>query len=171
MYPIYYFRPFCNVSPMQLYLLYIFLNGMQQKLWEILDVYKVNISYFRDLWDWGWVFHSHSVAMYLGERDMDSATISTRSRIFPYFFSGGASIHLSCLLSILNLKNMTHAVIMSALWSIWRARNNMIFNKVTYSLVHVIKYIKTITFLWVKNRGKGISLNWVSWCIFPFVVS
>ena len=65
---------------------------------------------------------------------------------------------------------VTNAVILTTLWTIWKARNARVFNNIETPPAKVLEDIKTSSFLWIKNRGKGIMVNWGSWCIFPFAV-
>ncbi|KAL4580730.1 hypothetical protein LXL04_016932 [Taraxacum kok-saghyz] len=68
-------------------------------------------------------------------------------------------------------KKVIHAVILSAIWSIWKARNEITFNNKTTSPSVVAEEIKHNSFFWVKNRGKMPQLRWDSWSIFPFTVN
>ncbi|KAL4572866.1 hypothetical protein LXL04_019654 [Taraxacum kok-saghyz] len=66
--------------------------------------------------------------------------------------------------------NISHAVTLSALWAIWKARNERSFNNANSSPAKVLDDIKTNSFQWIKNRSKGFVLNWDLWCSFPFAV-
>lgn len=61
-----------------------------------------------------------------------------------------------------------HAIFLTVLWGIWRAKNDLIFNKLHSSPSKVFEDIKTLTFLWIKSRVTGFLLNWELWCIFLF---
>ncbi|KAL4583053.1 hypothetical protein LXL04_007617 [Taraxacum kok-saghyz] len=56
---------------------------------------------------------------------------------------------------------VTNAVILTTLWAIWKARNARVFNNIETPPAKVLEDIKTSSFLWIKNRGKGIMVNWV----------
>ncbi|KAD3067773.1 hypothetical protein E3N88_35653 [Mikania micrantha] len=57
-------------------------------------------------------------------------------------------------------KNTIHAVIVTTLWSIWKIRNKIIFESKSLSTNNLFEEIKTLSFLWVKNRAKFGSLSW-----------
>ena len=67
-------------------------------------------------------------------------------------------------------KKLLHAVTMVTLWVIWKTRNDLVFNNRRTAPGRLIEEIKAQSFLWIKNRGKEVQLNWDSWCIFPFTV-
>ncbi|KAL4577094.1 hypothetical protein LXL04_013197 [Taraxacum kok-saghyz] len=76
--------------------------------------------------------------------------------------------HVSCQSP--KQKKVIHAVMMVTLWVIWKARNDRIFNNRWSTPGSLLDEIKAQSFLWIKNRGKELRLNWTSWCIFPFAV-
>ncbi|KAL4584401.1 hypothetical protein LXL04_009002 [Taraxacum kok-saghyz] len=67
-------------------------------------------------------------------------------------------------------KKLIHAVTLVTLWTIWKARNDQIFNNRRTTPCRIIEEIKAQSFLWIKNRGREIQMNWNTWCIFPFAV-
>ncbi|KAD3640308.1 hypothetical protein E3N88_29531 [Mikania micrantha] len=48
-------------------------------------------------------------------------------------------------------------------WSIWIARNDMVFNKKNISWQKIIEDIKETSFLWIKSRSKSSTLEWEEW--------
>ena len=76
--------------------------------------------------------------------------------------------HVSCQSP--KQKKVMHAVMMVTLWVIWKARNDRIFNNRWSTPGSLLDKIKAQLFLWIKNRGKELHLNWISWCTFPFTV-
>ncbi|KAL4576429.1 hypothetical protein LXL04_012522 [Taraxacum kok-saghyz] len=67
-------------------------------------------------------------------------------------------------------KKTRHAVIMVTLWSIWKARNEQIFNGKTIPPWRLTEEIKSQSDLWIKNRGPSEHTNLESWLTFPFTV-
>ncbi|CAH1421311.1 unnamed protein product [Lactuca virosa] len=51
------------------------------------------------------------------------------------------------------------AVYYGALWSIWKSRNERVFKKNRIPPDKVNDTIKSVTYLWVKNRGKLDKIN------------
>ncbi|KAJ0520325.1 putative RNA-directed DNA polymerase [Helianthus annuus] len=56
-----------------------------------------------------------------------------------------------------------YAVVLTALWSLWRSRNNAVFNNKSPQVAGVIEETKSLSFLWVKNRSKSRTLSWEAW--------
>ncbi|CAH1412783.1 unnamed protein product [Lactuca virosa] len=54
------------------------------------------------------------------------------------------------------------------LWCIWKARNERVFKKNRLPPDKVIEIVKSVTFLWVMNRGKMAELAWKNWSQCPF---
>ena len=55
----------------------------------------------------------------------------------------------------------------SMLWSIWKARNNMVFNNQRFLVSAAVIEIKANLYTWVKYRGKCQDLVWPTWCCNP----
>lgn len=65
-------------------------------------------------------------------------------------------------------KILIQSVIMVACWVIWKSRNNMVFNGSKVNIERMLKEIKTLGFLWIKNRASKWSLDEVQWTSFSF---
>lgn len=63
-------------------------------------------------------------------------------------------------------KNIIQSVIMVACWVIWKARNGMIFNGSKVNVGGMLKEIKSMGFLWIKNRFSKWSLEEHKWLDF-----
>ncbi|KAL7596300.1 hypothetical protein Lser_V15G30007 [Lactuca serriola] len=60
-------------------------------------------------------------------------------------------------------KKALFSILYGALWAIWRARNDRIFNGDIADPIKVVDSIKSMTFLWVKHRYGRCSINWGDW--------
>ncbi|KAK1422577.1 hypothetical protein QVD17_17860 [Tagetes erecta] len=65
-----------------------------------------------------------------------------------------------------NKAEAVQTIVMVALWSIWKMRNEVIFNNCNPSIKRLIEDIKILSFFWFKNRSKSNSLEWRDWCSF-----
>ncbi|XP_021980533.1 uncharacterized protein LOC110876677 [Helianthus annuus] len=61
-----------------------------------------------------------------------------------------------------------HAVILVAFWCIWKQRNEVIFRQVAPNCTKLLDEIKSMAYLWVKNRSKMVSITWEEWSRFSF---
>ncbi|XP_076950772.1 uncharacterized protein LOC143623844 [Bidens hawaiensis] len=59
-----------------------------------------------------------------------------------------------------------HAVCMVTLWCLWKVRNDMVFGGLKILARNVVKDVKALSFLWVKNRSSGLYLAWEDWIRF-----
>ena len=55
----------------------------------------------------------------------------------------------------------------SMLWSIWKARNNMVFNNQRFLVSAAVIEIQANLYTWVKYRGNCQDLVWPTWCCNP----
>ena len=55
-----------------------------------------------------------------------------------------------------------------ALWSLWLARNERVFNRRLSSASRIMDDVISLVFMWFKHRVKIGNLNWVVWCNSPF---
>lgn len=53
------------------------------------------------------------------------------------------------------------------LWCIWKSRNERVFRKNRLPELKVIDFIKSVTYLWVKNRCKINRMDWATWSQCP----
>ncbi|KAJ0547678.1 hypothetical protein HanIR_Chr08g0374861 [Helianthus annuus] len=63
-------------------------------------------------------------------------------------------------------KKAVYLIIAATCWSLWRIRNNLIFNGRTTHVSRAVGDIKAISFLWVKARAGKSELEWEEWCRF-----
>ena len=55
------------------------------------------------------------------------------------------------------------------IWSIWKGRNDALFNHNEFNSLNTANIIQSFVFMWYMSRGaRGSSLDWVSWCRNPF---
>ncbi|KAM0000902.1 putative reverse transcriptase zinc-binding domain-containing protein [Helianthus debilis subsp. tardiflorus] len=79
----------------------------------------------------------------------------------PFFFCAKdvLELHNHCRGSR-RWKNVVYSVIQTAIWCIWRVRNDAVFNNKRATVVNIVNEIKVLSFLWLKYRAKTISLTW-----------
>ena len=63
---------------------------------------------------------------------------------------------------------MSEAIVGGAVWSIWKARNNLVFKGNSFSAPIVFGEFQASLYTWVKYRGNCKSLLWQMWCSNPF---
>ncbi|KAL4562942.1 hypothetical protein LXL04_026973 [Taraxacum kok-saghyz] len=56
----------------------------------------------------------------------------------------------------------------SMLWSIWKLRNDRLFNGVFHKIGRGVEETKSLSFYWYKHRGKNNSCSWEDWSDHPF---
>uniref|UniRef100_A0A251TXQ6 Putative RNA-directed DNA polymerase, eukaryota, Reverse transcriptase zinc-binding domain protein n=1 Tax=Helianthus annuus TaxID=4232 RepID=A0A251TXQ6_HELAN len=59
-----------------------------------------------------------------------------------------------------------YTVILTTIWSIWKCRNEVIFNQKEPKMERLIEEIRTLSYLWVRNRSKSLGLTWGNWSVF-----
>ncbi|KAL8253657.1 hypothetical protein R6Q59_031878 [Mikania micrantha] len=57
-------------------------------------------------------------------------------------------------------KKLIHAVILTTIWCIWKTRNEAIFKGKRSSLHGLLEEIKSLSFLWTRNRLGTRSITW-----------
>jgi len=55
-------------------------------------------------------------------------------------------------------------------WEIWKERNNRLFNGKQSSIIQVVDKIKSLTFMWLKEKYPTLSLNLHAWWLSPFSI-
>ncbi|KAJ0921865.1 putative reverse transcriptase zinc-binding domain-containing protein [Helianthus annuus] len=63
-------------------------------------------------------------------------------------------------------KKVIHAVILTTIWSLWKLRNDSVFNNSVPHTTKILDEIKAMAFLWVRNRAKMVSMTWGDWSRF-----
>ncbi|XP_021980093.1 uncharacterized protein LOC110876227 [Helianthus annuus] len=72
------------------------------------------------------------------------------------------SLHEFCS-SLAMKKKAVYAVILVTIWSIWKSRNEAVFQHKPPNTTRILDEIKAVAYLWVKNRAKMVSLTWEDW--------
>lgn len=67
------------------------------------------------------------------------------------------------------LKKNWMVIWFSTIWSIWLARNGIVFNDETFDSIQLLHLIKFRAWNWFQSRGKGSSYCFSDWCISPLV--
>ena len=56
-------------------------------------------------------------------------------------------------------------VMLAYLWLIWKGRNEVIFNNISFNSRSIANNVQAIAFLWLQNRcPSGWSISWSEWC-------
>ncbi|KAJ0899134.1 putative reverse transcriptase zinc-binding domain-containing protein [Helianthus annuus] len=66
-------------------------------------------------------------------------------------------------------KKALHAVILVTFWCLWKMRNEAVFKQASPNTTKIMDEIKTMAYLWVKNRSKMVELTWEKWCRFEII--
>ncbi|KAK1437718.1 hypothetical protein QVD17_03514 [Tagetes erecta] len=61
-------------------------------------------------------------------------------------------------------RKIFQAIILTACWSLWKTRNEKIFENKNTNLAKLLQDIKSLGYTWVKNRSSFRSLIWKDWC-------
>ncbi|KAJ0507913.1 putative RNA-directed DNA polymerase [Helianthus annuus] len=67
-------------------------------------------------------------------------------------------------------KKMIYAIIQVVIWSIWRLRNEVVFNNGNPSVAKVVEESKSMSYLWIKNRMRSSLWTWNEWRNFSIVL-
>ncbi|KAK9078927.1 hypothetical protein SSX86_002986 [Deinandra increscens subsp. villosa] len=65
---------------------------------------------------------------------------------------------------------MIQAVVHTACWILWNARNNMVFRNKKIKAETLFFEIQSTSFFWVSHRLKKERLEWGAWCNFNFLM-
>ncbi|XP_022020165.1 uncharacterized protein LOC110920250 [Helianthus annuus] len=68
-------------------------------------------------------------------------------------------------------RKAVHAVVLVAIWCIWKLRNETIFRQGVLNYAKTLDEIKSMAYLWIKNRSKMGTLTWEDWGRFSFASS
>ncbi|XP_076898944.1 uncharacterized protein LOC143552673 [Bidens hawaiensis] len=63
-----------------------------------------------------------------------------------------------------------HGIVITTLWCIWIARNEMVFQRKKVKVVDVIAKIKASSFFWIRNRSKFKCIEWKDWYDSPLIL-
>ncbi|XP_022019673.1 uncharacterized protein LOC110919721 [Helianthus annuus] len=63
-------------------------------------------------------------------------------------------------------KSILQGLVIIACWSIWKARNDARFRSTQVRIERIISEVKSVGYLWVRNRTKFRNLTWEDWCKF-----
>ncbi|KAK9048646.1 hypothetical protein SSX86_032388 [Deinandra increscens subsp. villosa] len=61
-------------------------------------------------------------------------------------------------------------VIRATVWTLWKNRNQLVFQERRNSMQTLIVEVKSLSFLWVKARARHWDVGWDEWCRFNFVM-
>ncbi|MFS8015126.1 putative reverse transcriptase zinc-binding domain-containing protein [Helianthus anomalus] len=62
-------------------------------------------------------------------------------------------------------KTAVQGIIRIACWSIWKARNKLVFSNNPVKINNISSEIKASSFLWWSNRSKFKGMEWRDWCV------
>ncbi|KAJ0910635.1 putative RNA-directed DNA polymerase [Helianthus annuus] len=68
------------------------------------------------------------------------------------------------------MSKIVYGILMTCVWCVWKFRNEAIFPDKRRGVMKAFEDIRSLSYLWVKNRAKLNSISWRDWCIFDFVV-
>ncbi|KAJ0507400.1 hypothetical protein HanRHA438_Chr11g0483191 [Helianthus annuus] len=63
-------------------------------------------------------------------------------------------------------RQVIDAIITTTCWTLWKTRNNIIFNNGSFKVDGIKGEVKSSSFLWVKYRAKRINVEWNRWISF-----
>ncbi|KAJ0948203.1 hypothetical protein HanRHA438_Chr01g0024521 [Helianthus annuus] len=66
-------------------------------------------------------------------------------------------------------KQVMQGIAILTCWTIWKARNEMVFSNKRRNVAEIVADIKTLGFLWFRSRCKTVSIDWFMWCNFDFM--
>lgn len=64
-------------------------------------------------------------------------------------------------------KKIVQGIILVTFWLIWKARNEKTFRGIEPKVSFVVGSVKSMSYLWFKNRTKYTDLSWQDWCNSP----
>jgi len=63
-----------------------------------------------------------------------------------------------------------HAIRFATTWEIWKERNNRLFNGKQSSILNVVDKIKSLAFMWLKEKYPSLPFNYHAWWLSPFII-
>ncbi|KAJ0476786.1 putative reverse transcriptase zinc-binding domain-containing protein [Helianthus annuus] len=87
------------------------------------------------------------------------------SPIFAFSFKDLLVIHRDKYIDH-RVKPVVHGIIISACWCLWLARNKAVFSGVEAKAESIFSEVRSLGFLWYKNRSRNWSISWSDWCKF-----
>ncbi|KAJ0558404.1 putative reverse transcriptase zinc-binding domain-containing protein [Helianthus annuus] len=63
-------------------------------------------------------------------------------------------------------KKTMQAIFHIVIWCIWKTRNEVIFRNSQPNVIKVLEEVKSLGYLWVKNRSRETSITWEGWSRF-----
>ncbi|KAF5782978.1 putative reverse transcriptase zinc-binding domain-containing protein [Helianthus annuus] len=64
-------------------------------------------------------------------------------------------------------QRIIRGIVYTSCWVIWKFRNAKVFNNAAPSVVDAVAWIKSWSFLWLKNRSKFARIEWKDWSCNP----
>ncbi|MFS7972209.1 putative reverse transcriptase zinc-binding domain-containing protein [Helianthus anomalus] len=61
-------------------------------------------------------------------------------------------------------KEAFHGIAILTCWSIWKARNNLVFSGKPFRITEVFSEIRSLGYVLYKNRSKDRGISWEDWC-------
>ncbi|KAJ0680603.1 putative reverse transcriptase zinc-binding domain-containing protein [Helianthus annuus] len=63
-------------------------------------------------------------------------------------------------------KEAVQGIILIACWSLWRARNNLMFSHIEIRIDRILSEVKALGFLWFSSRSRHKGIDWAAWSFF-----
>lgn len=67
-------------------------------------------------------------------------------------------------------KKIVHGIVIVTMWAIWNQRNETIFRGMEPSVENIVSMVKSLSFLWLKNRTRYRRLVWKDWSRYPLYI-
>nr|XP_043639045.1 uncharacterized protein LOC122610115 [Erigeron canadensis] len=89
-------------------------------------------------------------------------------KVSPLFFFSTTNLFKAHNVEGLGIKekSVLKGIVFITCWCIWKARNDLRFANITINVDRIFNDIRSIGFLWYRNRGKHRSIMWNDWCGF-----
>ncbi|XP_035832997.1 uncharacterized protein LOC118481817 [Helianthus annuus] len=68
-----------------------------------------------------------------------------------------------------NKQKAVYMISATVCWSLWKARNDKIFNNKACQLSKMMGEVKALSFLWLSSRAAKLKLEWMNWREFRFI--